>query len=234
MHMVGIAYSTDGYGQLLAEMLAELPSDHPLPPSCAAAVVPAAAEELRLCTAMRGEFALSSEVMRRSSAQAAVEGSAISRLLTPVLFDVEATLADNAMTFAPACLEEELRRIEADRKDTGWASRRGPGRLQCAGNPVGCILAESVGPAAYSHYALRAQDQGARLKVLATLLWLRQQAGDGRTLESLLAERPPALKSPTREIEVGQDGRSLRIRQFDATRGEYWTIPLPRELWRSR
>lgn len=39
------------------------------------------------------------------------------------------------------------------------------------------------------------------------------------------------MKSPTRDIEVTDDGTGIRIRQFDAKRGEYWRLPLPPWLW---
>lgn len=233
IRMIGISYSTDGYGQLLAEMLAELASDHPLPASCAPAVAPLTPEELDLCNAMRGEFAWSSAMMQASGTPNAAQGGAIGRLLTSVLFDPDATAADNATSYAAACSEKERQRMATDATETGWSTGHGLARLQCAGNPVGCILTDSVGLAAYSDYALRTQDQGARFKVLATLLWLRQHVGDGRTVEILLSERPAELRSPTREIEVGKDGRSLRIHQYDTKRAAYWSIPLPRELWRS-
>jgi hypothetical protein len=231
MRMVGIAYSTDGYGRLLAEMLAELPRDHPLPRSCAVAVAPAEASELRLCQAMRGEFATSSSAIRLMRAQAATSRNPADRALAPLFFDPEATVADIATTFAPACSDGELQRLAADAAQVGWPEpRRGYWRLECVGNPVGCVLSEIARPA-YRDYVLRAQDQGARLKLLSTLLWLREQDGEGRTLEARLDARPSALKSPTRDIEVGDDGRSLRIRQFDAGRGDYWTLPLPPYLW---
>jgi hypothetical protein len=232
LSMVGIAYSTDGYGRLFAEMLAELPRDHPLPTSCAAAVEPAQVSELHLCQPMRGEFATSSNAIRSIREQAATSQNDADRKFAPLFFDPEATVADMATTFAPACSDDELQRLEADAEHVGWPESRGYGRLECVGNPVGCVLTEIARPA-YRDYVLRAQDQGARLKLLSTLLWLRGQDGDGRSLEARLDARPSVMKSPTRDIEVGEDGRSLRIRQFEVRRDEYWTVPLPRYLWRT-
>src|SRR5690606_18032714 len=44
--MLGIGLATDGYGRLLAQMLAELPAGHPLPVACEAALVPVSMDEL--------------------------------------------------------------------------------------------------------------------------------------------------------------------------------------------
>ncbi|KAG1241367.1 hypothetical protein G6F68_016784 [Rhizopus microsporus] len=53
--------------QLLADMLVELPADHPLPAECALAMQPMRTDEQSLCRAMQGEYAMS---------QAAIETSA--------------------------------------------------------------------------------------------------------------------------------------------------------------
>lgn len=229
MRMISIAYSSEGYGQLLAGMLAELPQGHPVPQACMAAVAPAAASELRLCEPLRGEFAYSSMVITTMVEQQLETQNPIERMLTPLFFDPERTKAEMATALAPACAEHELHRIEADIEHRDWAQSRGVWRPECAANIAGCLLADISRPA-FTDYALRAQDHGMRLKTLATLLWLREQPDDGRPLETRLADRPESLKSPTREIEVGEDGRSLRTRQFDSRRGEYWEVPLPRGL----
>src|SRR3546814_12001655 len=57
--MLGIGLATDGYGRLLAQMLAELPAGHPLPVACEAALAPVSVGELSICEAMRGEYASS-------------------------------------------------------------------------------------------------------------------------------------------------------------------------------
>ena len=74
------------------------------------------------------------------------------------------------------------------------------------------------------------QDFGARIELLATLAWLRENADRSDRLEALLGQRPDALKSPTRQVEIGEDGDSLQIRMFEDFDGETWSVPLPSAL----
>ena len=76
------------------------------------------------------------------------------------------------------------------------------------------------------------QDFGARIELLATLAWLRENADRSDRLEALLDQRPEALKSPTRQVETGEDGDSLRIRMFVDFAGDTWSVPLPAALRR--
>lgn len=228
MRMIGIAYSTDGYGRLLADMLAELPRGYALPDNCPRALEPMSPVELSLCRPLQGEFLYASGAMRGMIDHSV--GGRFDRLLLPLLYSDHMTRAEKATVFAPACSDAALRRIADDRA----LERLPPGkpyylRLGCMSNAVGCILNDIAAPA-YGDYALRAQDQGARMQLLATLAWLRQQPV-GKPLAASLAERPPDLKSPTRDIEATDDGTGIRIRQFDAKRGEYWRLPLPPYLW---
>jgi hypothetical protein len=229
MRMIGIAYSTDGHGRLLAEMIAELPRNHALPETCARSTAPATAAELWMCETMRGEFAFSSHAASTVSGAGQHARDPFERATLHLTFDADMTIADMAQHFAPICAQRELERVAADRHAIESRHPDGWLRLECAGNMAGCILADIAGPA-YDSYLHRAQDQGARLKLLGTLLWLRDHTEDRRPLAARIADRPKHLKSPTRDIEVGRDGRSLRIRQFDAVRGEFWEIPLPAYL----
>lgn len=229
MRMIGIAYSTDGYGRLLADMLVQLPREQALPQACTAALAPMKPAEISLCRPMQGEFLYASGAMTGMVDHAA--GGRFDRLLLPLLYSDHMTRAEKATVFAPACSDAALRRIADDRAP----ERVPPGkpyylRLGCMSNAVGCILNDIAAPA-YGDYALRAQDQGARMQLLATLAWLRGQPQDGKPLVARLAERPPDLKSPARDIEITDDGTGIRIRQFDAKRGEYWRLPLPPYLW---
>jgi hypothetical protein len=229
MRMIGIAYSTDGHGRLLAEMIAELPRDHTLPETCARATVPATAAELWMCEPMRGEFAFSSNTASALSSAGRPDVNPFERATLFLTFDADMTIADMAQDFAPICAQRELERVAADRRTIESHHPDSWLRLECAGNMAGCILADIAGPA-YDSYLHRAQDQGARLRLLGTLLWLRDRPEDRRPLAARIADRPKHLVSPTRDIEIGRGGGSLRIRQFDAARGDFWEIPLPAYL----
>ncbi|WP_407351955.1 hypothetical protein [Luteimonas sp. R10] len=228
MRMIGIAYSTGAAG-LLADMLAELPMDHPLPAGCAAAFEPPPAEELWLCEPMRGEFAYSTGTVSALREADDPASSVLDNLLWPVLLDVEMTRAEMAGSFASFCAPEELQRVAADRAGAGARQEPGLLRLECVGNAVGCILANIAAPA-YQPYQLRAQDHGAKLKLVATLLWLRAGGENRRPLAERIDRRPDAYKSPTREVEIAEDGRALRIQLFETGHGGYWQVPLPPDL----
>ncbi|HEY0662556.1 MAG TPA: hypothetical protein VGD21_14695, partial [Lysobacter sp.] len=78
----------------------------------------------------------------------------------------------------------------------------------------------------YHHYQLRAQDYGAQLTLAGTLLWLREHAGDDRPMSLRLAALPVSLRSPTRGMELVDDGRALRIAMFETKRHRHWQLPL--------
>lgn len=235
--MVGNAYSTDGNGRLVAGMLRELPVDHPLPASCRAALRPAQPGELSLCQAMRGEFAMSSSALT-AWPTGDDSGSGMLRRLgqktgRQLLLNPEKTRAQSASYMAGACTVEQGQKIVADQPGAVMPPvKAGFARFECIDNPIGCILVSIAWPA-YGQYHDRMLDQGARLQVLGTLLWLRDNAGDDRPLAERIASRPAELRSPARAIEVGEDGRSLRIRHYDTRGGKepYWEVPLPDALF---
>lgn len=217
------ALTTDGHGRLLAEMLAELPRDTPLPGACSEALAPPAPEEADLCPTMRGEFAWSQWAL--DHAPMGGGNAAPGRLV----FDRAATRALFAERLVGACsvATRQLLERDAPAQDSLDAKPLWQ-RFECAANPAGCMLADIGGPA-YSRYQHRAQDQNARIRLLGTLVWLRASAETG-TLAERLAHRPASLRSPMREISVGADGRSLEIAQYDTARGSVWSVPLPAYL----
>src|SRR5699024_8884472 len=62
--MIGVASATDQNGYALANMLAEIPLDQPLPEPCGQALAPPDVDELSLCSALHGEFELNAAIMR--------------------------------------------------------------------------------------------------------------------------------------------------------------------------
>lgn len=219
VRMLGVSLVTDGYGALLARMLAAMPRDTPLPSSCEAALAPPSAVDASICPAVRGEFAWSmgvSETLPEMQKHDAWSW---------LVLDRDGFRALMAEQMVAPCLDQGAR-LAADQRLTAMAMTAPAWRrLECVANISGCILGDIAGPA-YASYAWRAQDQNARLQLLATLAWLRDQPADG-TLAERLARRPAALRSPARDIRLGADGRSLEIAQYDTRRGETWSLPLP-------
>lgn len=228
LRLLSNLYAVHYHGALLGEMLSKITADHPLPPECEHALAPPPAQELSLCTAMRGEYELITETTGPMLED--LNGrSWWSSLMIFLLYDAEATAAARAQNLAPICGEREIERIATDKPEVEQSEAPGTRRFACLGNLSGCVMSLIPAPA-YRSYRIRMQDFGARVKLLATLAWLRENANEFRQLEPLLARRPEALTSPTRDIVVGDDGASLQIGMFDDTRGSTWSVPLPATL----
>jgi hypothetical protein len=226
--MIAISYTTTHSAYSLANMLAELPLDTPLPESCDEALAPPTIEDLSICNAVRGEFARTAETIEEIGRSG--EGSNFAEdLALAIPFDPEATLGMIAEDFQSMCSDEEQSRRRADRREQPDSVNQSTWRFECLGNFMGCTLTAITSPA-YTDYRLDAQDYGARLRVLATLAWMRRHAEDGRSPAELLAARPDELKSPSREIEFGPDGQTLRVAMYHDACSEYWSIPLPPAL----
>lgn len=222
------AWAVRYHGALLADMLAEIPVDQALPDECTQALAPPTAQELLLCTAVRGEF----EIVTQSTGpmlESVSDEDWRFGLMSFLTYDAEATDAAYAENLAPMCSEKELERIAADAPEADPAGSPGMPRLACIGNYMGCTMTSFI-EQPYGSYQLRMQNFGARLNLLATLAWLRENADGSEPIMSLLEKRPEALKSPTRDVEVGEQGDSIQIRIFDDSRSETWSVPLPGDL----
>ena len=230
LRLVANAFAVERHGRLLADMLAELPIDHPLPSACEPALAPPAPQELSLCTAMQGEFELMSETTGPMLEEINKQNW-WSPLHLFILYDAPATEAAQAQNFAPMCAEDELERIAADPPAVKQSEANRRSRFACLGNFTGCFMSVNTAPA-YASYRIRMQDFGARINLLATLVWLRENADQPGRLDSLLDQRPELLKSPTRQVEIAEDGASLHIRMFNEQNGEKWSVPLPAALRR--
>ena len=223
--MVATAYSANGYGGLFADMLAAMPADAPIPAQCHIALAEVRPAELSLCEAMKGEFAFGDNATRGLANSPSGETLRDSRIARRFLFDAEGTSAMIASNMAAACgkpIEDLVTRdiqVRSMRSEHPWR-----GRFACIGNPVGCILSDIAAPA-YMDYFHRRQDQGMKLKLLGTLLWLHEHPEPEAPLAERLRQRPASLKSPSRDIDIGRDGKQLVIRLHEASKDD-WSQPL--------
>ncbi|WP_157745454.1 hypothetical protein [Luteimonas chenhongjianii] len=215
----GMALTTNGYGALLASMLADMPAGTALPGSCHAALVAPVAAEWSSCPAMRGAFATSMDVVQQIPEMR--EHNAWSWLV----LDRDASRALFAEQMSVPCAAQPL-------PDTGpqvsSASRPIWRRFECIANFGGCVIANVGGPT-YQPLAARGHDYGARLQLLGTLAWLREQPDDG-SLAERLARRPEGLRSADRDITIGADGRTIGIAQRYTSPVDTWSLPLPAYL----
>lgn len=218
-----------GSSRLLAEMLQELPANFTLPKSCQAAAVAPAVDELSLCNAMRGEASYAKSIAEVIETTGKPMGNRLANVFSPLLFDSEGMEAMMAPTYAWACSQEAIRQVADDQPLEMPLPSNGLARFECFGNFAGCVLGGIATPA-FDDYLRRGQDSGAQLRLLDTLLWLRENADDKRPLAERLASLPEAIKSPTRNVEVADDGKALAIRMFYKGHGERFLLPLPAYL----
>lgn len=221
------AAGLQGHANLLGDMLAEVPTDHPLPAACDLALAAPQAGELGLCRAMRGEWKFGRSAL--DLVEAGEGGSR--RLLQSLTLDRRATDALAAWNLSWPCGEEAARALAEDLPMQPPGDEGRAWRFECVANAMGCLLMDMAGPA-YADHGQRMQDARARVRVLGTLAWLRERAaaGDARSARDLLAELPEALRSPGRAVEVDPDGRHLRIELFDTRLDSHWRVPLPPAL----
>ncbi|MGV8961298.1 MAG: hypothetical protein ACOH1V_13110 [Stenotrophomonas sp.] len=206
-------------GALLGEVLAELPRQHPLPAVCERAFAPAVASELTVCQPMRGEFALSSAAIPH-----------LNPWPQSLLLDREKTRGRMARQMAWPCGKGGLEALARDEPARAPTSHLSLWQLECAANPIGCTLSDIAAPA-YADYSLRPQDAGAQLRLVAALLWLREQPSDAPA-EALLPRLPANLANGPRTIRVSDDGRSLQLDRYWLKQGAVLSLPLPEGLAR--
>ena len=203
--------------QLLADMLVELPADHPLPAECEQAMEPMRADEQSLCRAMQGEYAMN---------QVAIETSA-REFGGALVLDRSSTLARAAGNLGWACGATATAALEADRPLPVPAP---PQRdFGCLSNVMGCLLTDIAGPV-YPAYSSRTQDAAAMLRLLGAQRWLRQQPGDP---VDALQRLPAQFASPVRVPRLSADGRHLQVPRRSPSRSNdespWLSVPLQAE-----
>lgn len=225
--MIGIAYGGQTYPALFMEMLARTPRDFQLPSACADAFAPTGAIESSLCLAMRGEFAYQAsavELIERSEV-ASMTGMSIPDPLLSLVHDAETTLGNSAETLGHFCRPEIERDLRADllmpppAPPAGW-------RLQCVANALGCVLGDIAFPD-FGAYAGRALDANARLRLIAEVLRMRADGTAPGEVAVRLRAAQDRVGSRMRELSLGDDGRTVRMRNYDDSRGEFTEIALP-------
>jgi hypothetical protein len=221
--MVGIAYATDGYARLLADMLAELPASHELPASCSAAFSPPVVADLSICEAMRGEFALADRTTWSDLRNQQASLSWIKRTSNSLAFDIDQSAAMMASVYAGNCTDDANTLL----LDQPMVRPESPNlwRLECVANVAGCVLSEIARPA-YADYQWRAQDYGARLELMAALLWLREHADPDEPLQAQLTRRWEATRRGDREIRFVEDGAAVELQEFFKRNDGAWQVPL--------
>ena len=230
--MIGVAL-VQGNATLLADMLAELPRDHALPPSCGAAFDLPMPLDDGVCRTMLSEARYTTGVLRTqivADVEGGFTGKKVPAWTSRLLFDPERTVARGAPKFAWYCggqaralLAQDQPLLDRSAPSTRWS-------LQCVSNPVGCMLTDIAEPA-YSDYALRLQDALARLRTTAALLWLREQPG--ALDKAAFARLPASMQSTARPLQLDASTGTLATALYEKPgkgkdhESHAWAIPLP-------
>lgn len=194
--MVGAAL-VEVNGVVLADVLSELPVETALPVACEQAMQPLLAEDMSLCRAMRGEWAMSRRAVRWTGRDATL------------LFDPDRSEARMAAGNGWACDPAQQRRLAEDEALAPPSPPPAQDRFVCLANAIGCSLVDTAVPH-YRDYARRSQDVAAMIRLLAAQRWLRQQSSDP---ESALPRLPAKLRSSTRVPVVSADGTWLQLQR---------------------
>jgi len=217
-------------GQLLAQVLAQLPPGQAMPAQCAVAVAPLAAGDISLCSAVRTDYVMSAELMRSGYRHefGSTPGSSW-------LFNVDKTLYRSAVYMGQGCLAPLQQQLAKDlpasldeREGSLW-------RMECPGNAIGCMLTAGAAPG-YTGYLHDLQDVAAHQRLLGALVWLRKQPVHcSADITRHLQQLPPELVSASRPISLSADGRALQVAQRYGRRNPQGagpiSLPLPQAWW---
>lgn len=217
MPLIGAAMLR-GNAHLFADMLAELPAQHPLPAQCATAFAPLAVDEITLCNALHGESRMAFSLLQEGVLTQNGDLSWEERLSLRV-FDRERTQALLAPTYTWAC-SAPVRALLAQDRPVPQALIPAPqtASVACVANAMGCLLA-SAGQPDYANYQHKMQDTAAALRALSAVQWLRDRPTDARPLAQRVTDLPPALRGQARALQPGSDGNSLLLRQYARPEG---------------
>lgn len=224
--MVGSAYAGETYPALFLEMLVQTPRDVALPAACTEAFAPLTDAEVSLCLAMRGEFAYQESAAEEIGKGAYKSDESFPDALLPLVYNKEMILADGAEALGHFCLPEAQRDMRDDLLMPRPQTSPGFWRLQCVSNAMGCMLVEIASPA-FDAYSARILDANAHLRLIALLVRMRADTGDTRSTFVRLRAMQDEVGSSVRELSLGADGRTVRMRNYDTGRGEFRETPLP-------
>lgn len=223
--LIGASYAGDAYSRQFGQILAETPRDAVLPASCAQAFALPAGDETSICSAMRGEFALMESSLTHARGDPTLFPSRISKLLSPLLFSEEMTAADYAEPLAFYCHADTVRAMADDVPITSPEMSRGYTRFACLSNLYGCVLG-GMGTPDFDGSAAQIMDANAHLRLIGALLRMRADTDDTRPFSERLEATAGDAGLGNRSIDVGPDGRSLRLQNYRSDH-THWEIPLP-------
>lgn len=209
------------YSGLAAEMLAELPAGAVLPAECEAAFSVPEPAEASMCTALRGEFAYTHQMLDADlDAGLKAHGAQVDD--AKGVYDPATTRALIAAHYAPYCDPENEARLARD-QPLPASARPSPWRLVCVANAAGCMLA-SVSDAPFAGFSDRVRDQVAMSRLMAGMLWLRRHPGLLEAPERIVAALPRQFRSAGHPLRYDAATRALVM---EMSGGKRTSVPLP-------
>lgn len=213
---VFIRWGKDEIG-LLADMMAELPADHPLPPSCNVALADPKADAFDRCDIARGEMQEMNGYIELAKEKGfsfimQSEENFVSKLLSQ-LINSRAGKARMAPYLASLCAGQPM---PDGNMELGMTEK--------IFDPVGVQFTEMVIPS-YHEYQKRMEDFSGLLQTLRTLVWLRGQ----NDLMAASLNQPEDLKPTHHELVWDNTRKTLSI-TLQAQRNDEektWTLPMP-------
>jgi len=197
----------EGAASLFAHMLSELPFDQPLPNSCIQAFAVPNISDVDLSASMQWELHFSDAAYKEAS----MEKKTAADWFAQLAFSKIGAERLQAAQFAWMCSDEVNRKILSDRPFTVKDFPAQADVFDWVSNAPGSILLFIAQPA-YFNYLNRQEDAAATLRVVATILWLRQTHGNGKTLSDRLQQRPAWMHmAEDRDLHLSKDDRSLHM-----------------------
>jgi hypothetical protein len=194
---------------LFIQMLGELPVGQTLPDSCAQAFAAVGPEDGDLCPSMPEEFRHMANILDVAESAAKAKGSSLSLSFQ---YSRDITLRLAADGYAWPCGEgvrtKSLADLRFNEYDTPVAQ---PDFVDRIADPLGYILV-AMGRPAFGAYINRHQDTAAVLRLVATVMWLRQTHGGGRMIAERLAQRPVWMDvDKGRQLHIAEDNHSIHM-----------------------
>ncbi|HET9482785.1 MAG TPA: hypothetical protein VFO79_02410 [Xanthomonadales bacterium] len=221
--MLAVAQMT-GAAKLHAEMLAEQPAGFAAP--CPDVFAPMTDAELDQCAVFRQEYLFLTntldDAIRHGSVSFDGTATTAAQRLFARLVNRRHVVHVTAQSFARMCGAPQRERI-ARRDPSPLPALQGCSTLDRLVDPVGCEVFMIEVPA-YDDYYKRVLDLDARLKLLATAVWLRAQPADGDRAAQF-ATRPKTLDSAMHGMTIDTSAGLLRMNNLAPGRGAVWDIP---------
>ncbi|WP_458070713.1 hypothetical protein [Rhodanobacter sp. BL-MT-08] len=197
----------EGAASLFARMMSELPPDQALPESCDRAFVPLEVTDVDLSGSMQWEFRAATGIYQNH----APTKKDTTDWLGELTFSTMATERQQAEQFAWISSNEVNKKILSDSPFVVQDFPRQADIFDWVSNASGNVLILIPQPA-YADYLNRQEDVAATLRLVATILWLRQTHANGETLTVRLQHRPAWMHmAEDRDLHLTQDGRSLHM-----------------------